>query len=476
MLRKAPFTVAILITVFMLSATFLPTVALASSTTFTWNTTAGFDSGIKSTPSPTDYNYGVETNTDNPTVTANTFNLTSVTGDRMDVTRANVTTVTNMSYKWATYAVNISDMSGGQRSGVNVAGFPGRMNVRAYIVAGANTAWGVVSRFPFSGDFNATIKTHPMKADVAVRIALGIYNEKVSYYTATGTVDGAMFEEEWNGGESLTAYTITNGVKSSVGATYPGADVDWNLRIVRIGTSISFWRSPDGLVWTRQSTTTFSIAGNVYFAIAAAGNSGGRDSSWWVDDASMTNSNVTAGGVRAAGNWTSTLMTYPAGGQFVSSIRLGYSGATAQETISKVSLVNSTGVAFYNYTTPITSGTSFTITLDGSNTNLLRNLKVKVYLSGDGLGTVSVNSVSVTWSTPAPGACSLNTALPGTTTLIVIIVGAGFLLSAVLYFVRPFRSKGKDVSVNTPSEFIYAVIGIVVVVSVLVVLASQLSC
>jgi hypothetical protein len=332
------------------------------NTTFT--TTANFDSGTKSQPVPADGNYQIETTTDNPGITSGSIELSSLKGDAFNFADSDATT-----FKWATKEYRGGTDGGNEIANINITE-PGALYLK-FTTGNANTdSWGVTSKTNLSGNLDIETFANRQGAESATRAWFSLLNENVASCESSATVDGIVYEHYWQTGPSnrLLAYTCTNGVKAQIGSSTITADtVDYYMRITRIGSTVVWYYSTTGTLWTQDETTSFSTSQWLWVALHINANGGGRVPIWAFTYFKM-NSGYLNGGSRTSGSWVSNPQSQTT--HVFRSVQVDYSGADASNYLTSIYLLSNLGAYPFVDNTDLTSGTTHTyhpnITISGA--------------------------------------------------------------------------------------------------------------
>ena len=353
----------------------------ASPGTVTFTSTADFDAGTKSQPSPADGNYQVETNTDNLGIAAGGFELASLEGDSFTLADADADT-----FKWNKYQ-HLGD--GGDS--YSVAG--GELQMSWSSQAGTESA-SVSTGTAISGDHDIRIKVETV--DEGSWFMLRDLDSPTLDYSSAGQ-DGYFYVRY---PAFFTVYRVVNGLVTQVGtSTANTAGATYWLRITRATNTWTFYYSTDGSVWTQDEQETYLSQPSALYPGFETAHSNLDAVRYDLDDFYVAAGTVDSGGYRTSGSWTSATQTWVA--EVPQTVTLTYSGVSAANYIDAVSIRDASGNEIWSDGTDITSGTSADVAIP-DNANLEQNWTVRVTLAGNGAGTPTIESVVVTTG-PRPG-------------------------------------------------------------------------
>ena len=332
--------------------------------------------------------YGAETTTDDPQVAAGAMELASGKGDAFALADSD-------SYTTRWHIGRFRSGTDGKTEVTDIAtNQAGALYLSTTTGSGGTDAFGVISEFTFTGDFDVQETGERIAADSSVYLYMAIWNEDVLSYSTSGTVDGVMYEQFWQSGSGgdrrFTAYKVTNGAPTGVGAMtqFTGANsFDRNMRITRVGSTITWYYNATGSSsWTQDETTSFSFSGSSHVSIWVSANPT-RNVQWRILTVALPTVTLDAGGFLSSGSWTSP--TVSAGK--LERITLGHSGLSATYAIDAVEVLDG-GAVMETFDTDITSGTSTTLT---PTLAFRSSPQVRVTLKGDGAGTPILESVEI---------------------------------------------------------------------------------
>ena len=392
----------------------------AQAATITFTSTADFDAGTKG---PTaGGNLGVETVTDNPGMAANAFELGNLKGDAYNTADADADTA-----KW--------DLTTGNAEIVvrNIAG--GVLNVGVETLPLGGWA-GVASSVSFAGDVEITWKADAITLTNANDMArMALMDGQGICLTGVGQ-DGVEYDARKDPTANevrLFAFTCTAGLQTTIGTeTADIAEPVW-LRIAKSGTTITWWYSTDGVVFTMDETTTFATGANLFATITSLDiGDDATQTVWAFDDFLLSGGTVNAGGFRTEGTWTSATQTFIT--EIVQGITVTYSGASAAGYIDAIRIVDALGATLFTDDTNRVSGTSVTLTVPDAD-NLEQDWAAQILLAGDGSATTTVESIVVT--TGARPCESFGTSIFGVVLFATFGIIAGVaILGAIIYAAR----------------------------------------
>jgi len=271
----------------------LPSASALTTTSFT--TTADFDGGTKQDPS--DGNFGTETVTDNPGITANQLELSSLKGDAFTYADANADT-----FKWDNGPD--ANLPGDETRTITA----GRMDLDVGTCPGVCII-GDSTKLVYSGDWDVEIAMNP-DADGAGEDQHEIGGMNEQGRCSGATMDGTlMIYANLN---ILYSYRCLNGALALQASTAVSADPIW-LRVTRAtDTFTSFW-SADGIVWTQHAQyTTAGMPNPMAVVVTMTGIAAGSPGAL-LDNLRQNTGTLVSPGVRTTGTWTTTTITIPAG-------------------------------------------------------------------------------------------------------------------------------------------------------------------
>lgn len=418
----------------------LPTASADDTVTFT--TTANFDAGTKSSSVG---NYETETVTDNPGVPADAFELGSVKGDSFTFVDLDADT-----FKWDLVAFGAPTVNERQI-------IAGALNIQVTKDAYADA--GVASHTSYSGTMDVHVKSHFIVGTAQTHFPwFGLSNEQVADCQATGTVDGIWIR--FSTLFLVQTWSCINGALALIGdGTEISPTNDICLRIAgQSGAWTTYYStSPTCASWTVEESPTTAITGNLFSTMSVGVNVGvSSNAKYQFDDYSVLSGTVNAGGFRATGNWQSAAQI-PTVERF-DEITVMYSGASASNFITAVSLIDGSGSYVFIDNTDVTSGTSRTYAVGQAEITGLWT--VQVNLTGSGSGTVTISEIQVTTIIPvAPVDTCFDANVGGipVTVLLAVLIGASVVL--VIFSALIVRREGLEAS-----QMIGLVVGIVIFV------------
>ncbi len=358
----------------------LPNTAFAfSSILFT--TTANFDVGVKAPT--TDGNIGIETNTDNLNISANSIELGSAKGDSFTTTDNNANTA-----KWTPCTIGSPT-----QSAQSISGGVENQDVRG--PAGNNRA-GIRSDSTYQGDLDFSIKLDRFQNQDGADRWLLVINLNICDFTgATGVLYQVLEQTPTTSTFSLTAFILTAGTATVCGsATNVNSNPVW-LRISRVTNTWTFKYSTDGTTYITDETGCVQIAAGPLRIVPTTGDNipGGASSlvrSRW-DDFFFRSGIIDSGAFRTTGEWTSAIQEHSA--EVFQSITIEYSGASVSNFITSIALLNSVGVSVFSDNTDITSDITKTYTIP--DLFIPNTWRIRIGLSGNGTATVNVQTITV---------------------------------------------------------------------------------
>jgi len=344
---------------------------------FTITTTADFDAGVKSQPSPADGNYEIETITDNPANTANQIILANMRGDAFNFDDADGDT-----WKW-----NHDNLR-------PITYYSGSANIASGIYTLSTTRnanrTGYDANLPvtLTGDFD--IRINMTRTVFGLNYRYGVFEV---WYNSSNYVWVGFFTD------SSTYYVRSRIMIAGTyyDASYSTTDTSISVRIVRTGSTIStYYDLTGGDTWTQlDSRTAWTYDVNLLMVVHT-GNVSGANVEIQYDNFRCDVASFVANGYRTSGNWESAVQTAPSNKK-MKETTITYSNVSATNYISRIEwLVD--GAVRAAYETDITSGTSKTITetdlTSGTFMSVHGNWTIKIYLASGGTGSPSVSEIS----------------------------------------------------------------------------------
>ena len=412
--------------------------SVSAQGTLTFTSTADFDAGTKSQPSPADGNYQVDTTTDNLGIATGSFELTSLKGDSFTLADADADT-----FKWNLHGSGVCES-------VVRSIASGLLNEDIECLAGGDR--GVYSAVSITGDWDTRIKLDKtIDTGTTNQWWFAMFSGAASF--CAGLEDGLLYAIV---DANIGAYTCINSVILQVGSnTAVPSDPVW-MRITRATNTFTFYYSTDGTAWTQDEQTISALIPNPLFAYVevfadTAAEPTGAD---W-DDFNLAAGTLATGGFRTGGSWSSAVQTDP--GEVVSEITLTYSGVSVSNYITATSIVHGvSGATLFVDDTDLTSGTSQTYTVPEVDA---ASWLVRVNLTSGGADTPNVQAVAVTTVIPSPYCLPpIVSQLLGPIVIVLIGVGLTLLLITV---VLNFREE-LDVR-----EIIFLILAIIVTVAII---------
>ncbi len=337
----------------------------------------------------------VETDTDSPPITAGQVQLGSGLGDAFNTADAD-----GITRKWhlGRY-IGVGTDAGLTRADASMQS-ASKGYLRMQTGSGATDGWGVISDTTISGDFDVRVKPARSGSESSVNFFLSVLNEDVLKPESSGTVDGVVYQQFWQtgtgGDRRFTAYSITNGAYTGVGAMTQftaGNSFDRWLRITRVGNAIKWYYNTTGseTTWTQDESATFTFAGASHAVLSVNANTG-RIPAWNTDSFQFVSTTLDAGGYRTSGSWTSPAVSVPSSGS-AATVRLTHSSLSSTYAIDRVE-IRSGGVVRKTWEDDITGGTSTDLSV-GPGLTVSGSVDVVVTLKGDGAGTPVLESVEL---------------------------------------------------------------------------------
>jgi len=393
----------------------------AQGVSSTFTSTADFDAGTYTASAG---NRELNSNGCNPGIVADAFELDSLKGDSFCLDDADANT-----FKW--------DLS----TNVGCGGAP---VITRVIAAGVLTIavasdigacrTGVRSASLISGNWDLRVfqdRGSVVGADFQKVWEIAMFNEPVTDCGESGTVDGVHYfipRSALIGAAQLSARTCLNGAETVVGSNTDEPGDPQYYRMTRSGDTFSWMYSPDGLAWVTDETSVTVGLGTAWYAtiiVFANGNLITMSANY--DDYHQAAGTLSASGYRASGSWTSA--TQSSDGT-EAEVTVTYSGATATAYIDYVAIYDGiTEIAVDN--TNIVGGTTITYTFV---VDIPAGWTVRIGLAGNGAGTATVESVSVT--IPDPPEC-FGTSIFGSILFAIFGTIAGVaLVAAIMHGLR----------------------------------------
>ena len=380
--------------VFILLMVMLLLLGLSSATGIQkeWSTVSDFDGGTKSQPSPTDGNYGVETNTDNLGVANGNLELASMKGDSFTLADSDADT-----WKWNLAATGSPTL--------NQRAITGGLLVLNFTRVGSTATVSVFMPVSVSGNFDMRLKfswlyDNSVAASDSSTVFVQFTNElPVSTtgfcgFSGSATSDGMQYTYNRRGDATvnqLIAATCTNNVATTIGSGTVVSTFPIYARIVRESTSIRWLYSSNGVNWVQDESTTFTTSDVLFLQVGFA--LGTATTIWFTysfDDIVFTAGTIATNGYRSSGNWTSPI--YAVGSNYtVSQIILSHESLTAEYVIDFIRIY-SNGTLVWEYTDDIESGT---LSLFNVSETIQWNVTVRIGLKGVGSGTPILTAIGI---------------------------------------------------------------------------------
>src|SRR6266540_680410 len=356
-------------------------------------------SGLVFNPAVPSGNPGVETLTDNARVPSGMFQLSNGLSDTFANPHVGATNKWNASILYNPLAG--SDLC--------------VMSISGGIATSATTSDAFQEcvfdgTLPVSGDFNVSVKTSTPVQGSNRETNLCLYAEPIECNS-----NAALFPKQngvWyrnKGGDQVAAFTTSGGTATQVGSTTTnGADPKW-LRITRSGNTFKWLYSGDGSSYTLDKTATFA-APTVLYPMFSCTNNGVTDGTCTFDDFIFQSGTLGASSYRTSGKWVSP--SQDTSGLYPRVVTGVYSGATSTYTVN-LQIVDSAGFVLDQISSILTSGSTYTWNINPSEANFaISPWLVQVVLSGDGMGSASVDTVTLTTDSLSPYGPGSGTVIP----------------------------------------------------------------
>ena len=343
---------------------------------------------------------GVETATDNGRISGGTFQLANGLGDTFSTQSDDAS-----SYKWYNYETG-DDVVGS----VSQQFVGGSYNITVTNPGSSGRNGGtLLGNFGITGSsidvrvkFTETIPETDVGGNVYWYLCLLSQPDDCIENIYAGTY-GVFYREGKDPTDVFAAFKLNgqNGDDWSeeIGSTsFVVCSPCW-LRITRVGTVFSFYRSTDGTVWTLDETQDITnFTASTWFphiAIASNGVNNGNTWSSEADDYRLANGSMDSSGYRPEGSWVSPPQT--GSDEVAKYIEITYSGATIDRYIDAVKLLDAEGNVLYTDGTNIISGSSVNITIPQWVLYSLHlvDWSLGIDLIGDGSGSVIIADIRV---------------------------------------------------------------------------------
>ncbi|MFH0815410.1 MAG: hypothetical protein V1934_01135 [Methanobacteriota archaeon] len=361
-------------------------------TTSVIDTTADFDAGTKSNSSE---NYEVETSTDNLAIQGGTLSLGNHFGDSFTTPSSDAIT-----WKW-----DKANPDGIIRTTVRTENIIAQALHLYSKNTGVRGGTNVNLNQQLTGDIDIRIRVNGINA-MAVNA-----NEYVSIKLWQSPTNYAHMTYGYDTSNYMQALTVVNGVMNFTNY-HDGSDVDRLFRIVRNGTKITTYYKMDATAdittdtgWTQARQDPVGTATGpmwVSFVTYTANILNSEAEGYFYD--LFIKQGTIADSFRTNGTWTSAAQSVPPS-EALDSTTINYSGASSQNCIDRVEW-SMNGTVMASYDTDITSGNSITIwesdLTTGSFLNINGAYNVRLFLVGDGSGSVIVDKLLINMIPQSP--------------------------------------------------------------------------
>jgi len=445
MLRKS-----ILVTLILVSLLLIPGVRADTSTTFT--TTAHFDSGVKSPT--TNGSLGVETTTDNPAVANGTFELGNARGDSF--TTSDVDGITE---KWEA----CGDAGFSASSRLISAGVLSLTATRSFATT---QAFGFISKFSFTGDFDVRMKMAVLNTGANRLYEFGATTGSGSTGCTAGLGLTNGITWRWQSTPAIQAFNIVVGSRLTVGSAVDPGSATFYVRLARVGTATSWYYGSNGVDWTLHATDTFSFTPiKVWANLIIDQNL--FDAAVNYDDFNSVGLTFSGTAYRTAGQWTSAPQSVTS--ERFRFLNVTYTGASALTFITAVSILNGADSTVYIDNTDRISGTSASYNV--GDLAVSGSWKVRVNLTGGGSETVNVGSVTVFSFVPVPP-CTAGPLGEFLDVLFPILIAFAIIMGT-LAFTGLLDHRSRHFSIGTAMAIGFGILGGIVIVLTVTALLPQ---
>lgn len=382
----------------------------------------------------------VETNTDNNHQLSNTVSLWDGYGDTFSQYIPNEYTA-----KWR-------NIKTGDGVGTSWNRFDGSSFKITYNGTGSGSGRkgdSLIGNFNITGNFDIQVKfSGTFSSSGSVQETLCMLSEPNECDAVSGNNSfgaNGIFYNFFNSPFNIfRAFNVSNGNPTQIGSDVVSACNPCWLRITKNSNFIIFYRSTDGVNWFTDVNYTFVSAPTVwYVSFSGFGNqvySGSFTIS--IDNYKLNSGMANSYGI--AGTWASPLIVYSNDFYVPTNINITFIGSSSTNYIGYVKVINKTNVVLYTYINILRFGTSLNIVisplLDSLILSFRQDIRVLIYINGDGKSTFSINSVSVALSPiHTQEEIYVQTVTDGVT--IMAFVSIVILFFLVVFWVRKYRGR-----------------------------------
>lgn len=371
---------------------------------FTITTTANFDAGTKSQKAGVN-TYEIETNTDNPTITAGEIQFGNRCGANFNLADADAD-----NWKWTPHDIG----------GVSSTGYTENIDTTTsdelyMTITGATTlsVHGVELDSQTTGDFDMEVEVDitSLPATAAGAAFFQVMKDRTS--TANRVWIGRYRTNNVN---RFYFYRVFNGSNSSDYFEWYGSDHLW-FRLTRVtNTYRAYYKENIGDSWTEIGsgvTDGSNYMGNNLYVELVMSSTTNYPTVTANFDAFKVNSGTLNTPYMTTGNWSSDTQTMTVG-HILYDLTITHSGLDANNYIDKIEIYK--GVSLItSYATNITSGASTTLyssDFDSGFSGVDDDFTVKLYLVGDGTTTPIITQIEGNYAKAGGVASFFNTVSP----------------------------------------------------------------
>lgn len=260
--------------------------------------------------------------------------------------------------------------------------------------------------FEISGNFDTRMKldlTNPEDDAGTLSVALCLLSESQNCDSVGGANNvgssGVFYRFFTSPSDIFRAFRMDSGISSQVGADDSVSCDPCFLRIGRSGTTLTFYRSADGSVWTTDETAVLSSPPTTWYVSIGVFVNGVQSGTWAldIDDYSLTAGIANFIG-RNVARWVSPVTPYMNDQIIPNAIGLDFSGVSATAYVDSVAITDEFGTVLYEDGTDRTSGMSATIAIPSTDvliSDLRTDWSVRVVIVSASASTPTVTEISV---------------------------------------------------------------------------------
>jgi len=313
-----------------------------------------------------------------PNVPAGTYALTAVATDNGNASTTSTTVTVTVNGAASTLPSGWTDADVGATGATGAASFASG----TFTVTGAGAdVWGTADAFHYawrslSGDGTIVARVATIqnvnawtKAGVMMRGSTSASSAQAFMLVASSSAKGAPFQRR------------TADAAASVSTSGPLVTAPYWVKLVRAGSVITGYASPDGTTWTQVGTDSFAMGSTILVGLAVSSHVAGTNATATFDNVSVTVSNPVPPTVSLTSPSNGATFTAPA------TVALSATAGDSDGTVTKVD--------FYAGTTLLGTKTSSPYNLTWSSVPAGSYSLTAVATDNDGLTTTS-SAVAIT--------------------------------------------------------------------------------